>query len=486
VLLSKIATYTQRSFTQREKPLSDNIDSRGLRTALGSPLRLLLVAELLDSGDAGVSRDRAIGRTGRHEQDVVACMRPLLNWGLVEWLEDEDRYRIPISANKQHIRVLSDVVEERRDFIDRERRVRDNVLGGMIGVDPKMLMVFEMIRQVSRLDVSVLVTGETGTGKELVARAVHELSARRKGFFGAVNCATLSDELFASEMFGHVKGAFTGAVKDHAGLFERCNKGTLFLDEVGDLSVPNQVKLLRVLQDSTFTRVGEVTPRTSNFRIICATNRDLVTMVQQMRFREDLYYRLNVFPLRVPSLRERPADLAHLANELLAGKLRKLSEGEESPALTERAVHALSAHSWPGNVRELENVLTRALIMAGDGPIDAHHLPRLTGAFAELARTDEVTPMGFADTGTHPPMPMGFADTGSHGVVAPPLGAAQPQGNPHVDMQTGALKSMADVEREHIAFVLSAQSGNISASASTLGMSRTTLYKKMRDYGLSG
>ncbi len=468
--------------------MADTIDSRGLRSALGSPLRLLLVAELLDSGDGGVSRSRAVGRTGRHEQDVVACMRPLIHWGLIQWSEDEDRYRIDPAAPHKHIEVLRSVVEERRDFIDRERRVRDNVLGGMIGVDPKMLMVFEMIRQVSRLDVSVLVTGETGTGKELVARAVHELSARRKGFFGAVNCATLSDELFASEMFGHVKGAFTGAHKDHAGLFERCDKGTLFLDEVGDLSVPNQVKLLRVLQDSTFTRVGEVTPRTSNFRIICATNRDLVSMVQQMRFREDLYYRLNVFPLRVPSLRERPEDLAHLANELLAGKLRKLAEGEESPQLTERSVQALSAHSWPGNVRELENVLTRALIMAGDGPIDAHHLPRLTGAFADLARTADVPPAGFADTGGHGVVgpPLGFADTGTHGRVAPRLGAGAPQGNPHVDMQTGALKSIADVEREHIAFVIAAQSGNISASASALGISRTTLYKKMRDYGLGG
>ena len=442
------------------------IDERGLRSALGSPLRLLLVDALLRAGKTGVSRDRAVGRTGRHEQDVVACLRPLMKWGLVETLDGGSRFRMHPDANPRMLDVLQDVVAERHGFIERERRVRDNVLGGMIGVDPKMLMVFEMIRQVARLDVSVLITGETGTGKELVARAVHELSERRQHFFGAVNCATLSDELFASEMFGHVKGAFTGAVKDHAGLFERCDKGTLFLDEVGDLSVPNQVKLLRVLQDHTFTRVGEVTPRRSDFRIICATNRDLVQMVGENRFREDLYYRLNVFPLRVPSLRERPDDLPHLADELLAGKLRALVPSGNPSSLTPRSVEALRKHPWPGNVRELENVLTRALIMAGDGPIDAHHLPRLSSSFAELARTSDVPPARPGDP------PFG-AD------IAP---AASQQGYPPT---RGDLRTLAEVEREHIQQVIDSLEGNISASAATLGISRTTLYKKMRDYDIS-
>ena len=463
-----------------------SVDERGLRSALGSPLRLLLVASLLEAGEQGLHKDAAVGRTGRHEQDVVACLQPLLRWSIVEAFDRDERYRINPDARHSDVIVLQQVVEERADFIERERRVWDNVLGGMIGVDPKMLMVFEMIRQVARLDVSVLITGETGTGKELVARAVHELSARRSAFFGAVNCATLSEELFASEMFGHAKGSFTGAVKDHAGYFEKCDGGTLFMDEVGDLSVSNQVKLLRTLQDHSFTRVGEVVPRQSNFRIICATNRDLVRMVTEQSFREDLYYRLNVFPLRVPSLRERPEDVPHLAHELLGGKLRRLVEGDEVPTLTHRAVSALLAHSWPGNVRELENVLTRALIMAGQGPIDAHHLPRLSGAFAELARTADVPPPGY-EAKPGPPLGPGgpLAGPSLPGSLGPGGGPLEmslpPQPSPGT---SGRMRTLAEVEREHVAYVVSALEGNISAAAATLGVSRTTLYKKIKDYGI--
>ncbi len=414
-------------------------DDRAIENAMGSPLRLQLVADLLAAEDGSLTLQQAVRRVGRHEGDVLPCLRPMVRWGVLEERDGGQRFRIRDDAPERVMAVLRRVVADRGEHLERERAVRHQTLCGLIGVDPKMLVVFEMIHRIARLDVPVLITGETGTGKELVARAIHELSHRQRAEFGAVNCPTLTDELFASEMFGHVRGAFTGATRDHAGLVERCDGGTLFLDEIADLSPGNQVKLLRVVQERTYTRVGDEQVRRSDFRIICATNRDLAGMVADGEFREDLYYRLNVFPLRVPSLRERPDDLPFLAEELLAGKLRQLRPDGTPAALTRGALDALARHGWPGNVRELENVLTRALIVAGDGPIEAAHLPPL-------------------DAGPAP------------GAPPPPPGSR--------------LCSLADAERDHVAFVLRHHEGNISAAAATLGVSRTTLYKKIRTYGL--
>ena len=414
-------------------------DLHELRAALASPLRLRLVTDLLESGTEAITREEAVRRTGRHPHDVAACLQPLVDWGLAERLPGAGGWRLAPGVEPDLLAEVRRLVAAGEESVARDRRVRGQVLCGMIGVDPKMLVVFEMVQQVARLDVPVLVTGETGTGKELVARAIHELSSARERTFGAVNCATLTDELFASEMFGHVKGAFTGAHRAHVGLIERCHRGTLFLDKVADLSPANQVKLLRVLQERTFVRVGGERLRRSEFRIICATNRDLEGMVESGEFREDLYYRLNVFPLRVPSLRERPDDLPHLARELLRGKLRHLHEGTGEPALTEAARARLLRHPWPGNVRELENVLMRALIVARGGPVDAEHLQALGGPGGGRSRT---TP------------------------------------------RPGTLEPLSTVERRHIRRVLRALSGNVSASAAALGISRTTLYKKLRDYDI--
>ena len=417
--------------------MSETPELHELEAALASPLRIRLVADLIDAAGGSITLDEAVQRTGRHRQDVVACLEPLVHWGVVAWDAAGRACHLRNDGPEPVLAALRQAVVAGAEALDRERRIRATVLCGMIGVDAKMLMVFEMIQQVARLDVPVLITGETGTGKELVARAIHELGHARDHHFGAVNCATLTEELFASEMFGHRRGAFTGALRNHTGLLERCHHGTLLLDEVGDLSVPNQVKLLRVLQERTFVRVGGERQRSSDFRIICATNRDLEDLVGTGDFREDLYYRLNVFPLRVPSLRERPDDLPHLVRELLRAKLRAYHRGTEPARLSHAALTALRRHAWPGNVRELENVLMRALVLAGGGPIGPEHLPALR-------------------------------DSGRRTTTRP-----------------GELVTLSEVERRHIARVVRAMEGNISASAATLGISRTTLYKKLRDHDLA-
>lgn len=414
-----------------------NIDRNGLENALGSPLRLRLVAELLDSPN-GMTVAEAVFQLGRHEQDVLACLRPMIHWGVVEIADADSRlYRLASDLPEWMGEVLRAARTRRAETVDRERSVRQNQLCGMIGVDPKMLMVFESVMSLSRLDVPVLILGETGTGKEMVARAIHELGARRKGLFGAVNCGTLTNDLFATEILGHVRGAFTGAVRDHIGLVERTDGGTLFLDEIGDLASVNQVKLLRILQEGTFRRVGDERMRSSDFRVISATNRNLETLVQSGEFREDLYYRLNVYPLRIPSLQERLGDLPLLAHDLLNNKIAPKLGFPSSIDISPDAVAALSRHSWPGNIRELENVLMRALVSSGGRTVEAQHIP-------PLART----------TGAPP----AIATTGS----------------------SSTLRSLAELEREHILRVVEELDGNMSAAARVLGISRSTLYTRYK------
>jgi DNA-binding NtrC family response regulator len=413
-----------------------------LSHALASPLRLRLCAELLEVREAGLTLDGAVVRSGRHRQDVEACLQPMLRWGVVEF--DGERYRLRSSMAPELLKLIEDSVAGSAEQLVREKHIRQHLLGGMIGVDPKMQMVFEIVQQVARIDVPVLITGETGTGKELVARAIHDTSPRRQAFFGAVNCATLTETLFESQVFGHMRGAFTGAVADYVGLVERCNKGTLFLDEVGDLSITNQVKLLRLLQEGTFTRLGETNVRRSDFRVISATNRDLQAMVAAGTFREDLYYRLAVFPIRIPSLRERIGDLKYLVEGILQMQAQRFRM-EEPPVITPEALAQLERYNWPGNVRELENVMARAVVMAGGGAIGPEHLPEVE-LLSDHPR-ESLNPLLPEDTGEHIP-----------------------------------LRTLEDIEREHIVSILRGQKGNIKATATILGISRTTLYKKIREY----
>jgi two-component system, NtrC family, response regulator HydG len=256
----------------------------------------------------------------------------------------------------------------------------------MIGESEPMKTLFRHIELASTSDVTVLITGESGTGKELAASAIHNESSRRKGPFIKVNCSSLAENLLESELFGHVKGSFTGAVSDRAGKFEAADGGTLFLDEIGDISSSTQVKLLRAVQEKVITRVGENRERKVDIRLITATNRDLRQMVADGKFREDLFFRLNVFPLRTSPLRERGSDI-FLITEHLIEKLN-LKYGKSVSGISRSALQIIMDHTWPGNVRELENAIEYAFIFRSDGEITSADLPESivsskTGYFAK-------------------------------------------------------------------------------------------------------
>ena len=255
--------------------------------------------------------------------------------------------------------------------------------GGMIGDSPVMREVFNLISAAGPTEIPVLLTGETGTGKELAAQALHEASARRTGPLVAVECPGVAEGLFESELFGHEKGAFTGAERQHEGLVEAARGGTLFLDEVGDLSPNTQVKLLRLLEAGTYRRVGSTEPRRVDFRVIAATHRDLPAMVAAGQMRRDLYYRLAAFPVELPPLRERTADLPVLVQAFLPER-----------SISDAAMNALSRWSWPGNVRELRNVLGRAAILSAGGSVELEHLPTALRERRDRADSSVTWPWG--------------------------------------------------------------------------------------------
>jgi DNA-binding NtrC family response regulator len=253
----------------------------------------------------------------------------------------------------------------------------------MVGSSESMQGVFSLARKVAPCDVSVLITGETGTGKGLLAYAMHRLSQRARGPYVAFSCANLPETLVEDELFGHEKGAFTGAVAPRRGRVEAAEQGTLFLDEIGDLPLSLQAKFLRVLQDRTFERLGSNAPRTANIRLICATHRNLEEMVKEGKFRQDLFYRLNVVQIHLPALRERRDGIPLLAHYFLPRFAEQF--GRTTKGFSSLAMRALEEYSWPGNVRELENVIQRAVVLA-DGPtIEVWHLPSsLRNGFEQL------------------------------------------------------------------------------------------------------
>jgi DNA-binding NtrC family response regulator len=323
-------------------------------------------------------------------------------------------------------------------------------MGGLIARSPAMLRIFALIENLRHTDATVLITGESGTGKELVARAIHEHSPRRQGPFVAVNCGALPGELLESEMFGHVRGAFTGAVRDRIGRFEMASAGTLFLDEVADLPLPLQVKLLRVLQDGTFERVGESRSRTSRARVIAATNVDLLRAVSEGRFRDDLYFRLRVVPIEIPPLRERPEDIEPIARTLFA---RVGARHGRALQFSPDTLRVLLQHTWPGNVRELENVIEFAVAVCPGQTILPEHLPQLSPL--EAAQRGRLPPAGARPAG--PPLPAGPA----------------------------AWRTGAGTEAAALRAALEAHRWRRDETARALGISRVTLWRRMRRAGLA-
>jgi len=370
----------------------------------------------------------------------------------------------------RHGQLIQALEEGRRRPAARAPRVEVPRRGGdrpllarvLVGASPVMQQVRYLIEKVAPTDATVLVLGETGTGKEIVARNIHYLSKRRGAPFVAVNCGAIPAELLESELFGHEKGAFTGAITARAGRFELAEGGTLFLDEIGDMPLPMQVKLLRVLQEQTYERVGGTRTQRSNVRVIAATHRDMERLIADGFFREDLYYRLNVFPIDTPPLRARIEDLPLLINELLT---RMEASGRGTLRLTASAVDALARYPWPGNVRELANVLERLAILHPGELVPATRLPR------------KLLPPGWQE-----PEPEGPREEAR----PHPGGPALPAETHH--LPPGGVDLRDYLSRQEIDFInqaLDEAGGVVAQAASLLGMRRTTLAEKMRKYGIN-
>ncbi len=341
---------------------------------------------------------------------------------------DPESLGLLVAKLLEHKRLL-----EEREYLEAEVALCRGGPEEIIGQSRPMLELFETIRDIAGSESSVLILGETGTGKELVARAIHANSERMGGPFVPLNCGAIPESLLESEIFGHEKGSFTGAVRPKKGLIEVATGGTLFLDEVGEISAKMQVDLLRVLQEKTFYRVGGVKPLQTDYRLISATHRNLGDEIAQGSFRQDFYYRINVITLQVPPLRDRREDIPLLVRHFIKRFARETNRQVDS--VNDEALKVLTEYDWPGNIRELENVIERAVV---------------------TARARVVTPEAFA-----------YLDTDSTG------------GPSRTD-----ARSLADVEKIHIERILDEEDWNVSRAAKILEVDRSTLYKKIRKYGL--
>ncbi len=396
----------------------------------------LVITDLKMPGMSGVA---LLERVKQDDPETAVIL--LTAFGTVEGAVEAMRkgathYLLKPLANPDELRLaVRRVLEERRvaDEATILRQASEAVFpfGEIIAGDPKMRAALDLARLVAPADSTVLVTGETGTGKELVARAVHHWSGRANRAFVAVNCAALAETLLESELFGHEKGAFTGAVAQRRGRFELAHEGTLFLDEVGEMSPALQAKLLRVLEEGTLERVGGMKTVTVDVRVIAATHREMTQMLAAGIFRSDLFYRLSVFPIQLPPLRERPSDILPLAEYILRSVTRRL--GKRIVGFTEEAMALLQGYRWPGNIRELQNVVERAAILCQEKQI----LP----AYLNLTPTSP-TPAG---AGPRP---------------------------------------LRDLEREAILAALTACKGNRRGAAEQLGIGLRTLYTRLREYGI--
>jgi DNA-binding NtrC family response regulator len=348
------------------------------------------------------------------------------------------------------VEVILQKIAEKRELINKTLALESRVQSAegptaLVGDSSPMQAVHRLIATVAPTESTVLIIGETGTGKELVARTLFEQSKRADKPFVPVNCGAISEHLVESELFGHRKGSFTGAERDHKGLFEVANGGTLFLDELAELNKNTQVKLLRFLESGEIRRVGETTPFRTDVRVLCATNRDLREMIGKDEFREDLFFRVNTFEIRLPSLRERRADIPDLAVHLLARAAHRPAD-QVADLLTSEAIAALQDHDWPGNVRELANVMQHALILSNGQLIMPEHFPS--------------TIRGGGST-TPPPR-----------MIAGTITPAPSNDDP-------ARRTLRAIEMEHILRTLEKNKGNKPKTAEELGISLKTLYNKL-------
>ena len=408
------------------------------KTLVQSPLRAGLLRFLAARSGDSFDLDALMAAFGRMRLDVQNCVRELVDYGVARPVGgDPARFEF-VRPTVPGIGPLLDTFLEGRAAVSTEdqspavQRFRE-----MIGRDEKMLVVFEWIRTAAKSDISVLILGPTGSGKELVARMIHDLSRRSNSRFQAMNCAALPDTLFESEMFGYEKGAFTGAHDRKPGRLEMANEGTLFLDEIGDLSIVAQAKLLRVLEERRFERLGGNRSISVDFRLISATNRPLDLFVRDERFREDLFYRVNAFSIRLPSLRERPVDIPVLAERFLSRYCASNGLGTDGKVFGRDAVDRLVSYPWPGNIRELESTVSRA-------------------ALSSPGRVIRASDVEFLHTGA----------------------LAQP-------VESTRIPTMRDAERALVLRALESVDWNKKEAARVLDISRGTLYRKIEEYGLS-
>jgi DNA-binding NtrC family response regulator len=358
------------------------------------------------------------------------------------------------------LRTLLERALEQRYMIEETDRLQrqlsySGVLGELIGSSPSMQEIFSLLRQVAPTTASVLITGESGTGKELVARAIHSLSPRSSGPFVAVNCAALPESLMESELFGHEKGAYTGAVERRAGCFEQAQNGTLLLDEIGEMPLATQAKLLRVIEESKVRRLGGTTDIPISVRVLAATNRPPEKAIEEKHLREDLYYRLNVFHVSLPPLRDRKADIPSISAAMIRDLNRKHSC--RVTGLSPEVLERFQESNWPGNVRELRNLIERAVIVAGEGEIYLRHLP---GA---------VAPSPVVPVAAKPAAP-----TVTQPVVADDV------------LQVRVGTRMADVEEAYVRLTLKHTNNNKRKSAQLLGLCLRTLHNKLRAWDGTG
>ena len=344
-------------------------------------------------------------------------------------------------------------------------RANSELFSNLVGESLSMQQVRQSMSQVTGRDVNVMITGESGTGKEVVARNLHDHSVRKNGPFVPINCGAIPADLLESELFGHEKGAFTGAISSRSGRFELAQGGTLFLDEIGDMPLPMQVKLLRVLQDRKFERIGGSKTLEADVRVIAATHKNLEEMIETGEFREDLYYRLNVFPIEMPPLRARVEDIPSLLDVLLG---RLIAQGFESVRLQPSALASLSAHPWPGNVRELANLTERLAILFPNGVVGVSELP------SRFQHIEE-------------PHPEKYTEVESLQQTAKMTGVSAGQGALLDSLPEDGLDLKAHLEKIERALIeqsLDVNDGVVARAAESLSIRRTTLVEKMRKYGM--